>query len=399
MEKNKSGVSIIIPTYNGGETFRQCLSMIASQKYPASVETIIIDSGSADGTLNAARDFGAHILSIPQADFHHSRTRNHALKAVSYPKVVFLVQDAIPTSNTWLTTLSDTLETHDVVAASGVHFPHTWADLYARVEVDFHRKYLGSAFRTFTLDYSFEEHESYERLLRKIRLDNVSAIYRTEIIRNNPFPEVQYGEDMAWAYSIFKKGYKIAYNPAAAVYHSHNRSSDYRFSRALIDSLAKAMILSRVREDLSHVSFNQYQDVHENILRSSARMTESFLASFNPVGWPNNIAVFRKIMYIHQVMRSLLNKVSLRRYMSDKRSSFTWVKSFVSAYEHRMLKHLLFVLMRYNGFTADDLKSFISSDTYTILGNVLGEIYGSKLLKGVAEDEFSTFVNLHMAGV
>jgi GT2 family glycosyltransferase len=399
IHNNTSGISIIIPTYNGGDTFRECLAMIASQKYPAAMETIIIDSGSTDGTIDAASDFGAHVLSIPRADFHHSRTRNHALMAASYPEVVLLVQDAIPVSNHWLQDMSNALHSADIVALSGMHLPHAQADLFARFEVDSHREYLGSAFQTFGFDALSGHNESYDTLLRKIRLDNVCSIYRTEVLRRSPFPDVPFGEDMAWAYALLRKGCRIAYDPRIAVYHSHNRSSDYRFSRAVIDSLAKATILSRVRDDLSHVSFNQYQDVHETILLSSARITDSFLASFNPIGWTNNITAFRRKMYIQQVMGRLLNKVSVLCSMSKNHSRSPWVKSFVSAYEHLMHKHLLLVMQRYNGFTADDLKSFISGVTYTILGNVLGEIYGSRLLMGVAADEFAPLVNLHMTGV
>ena len=41
------GLSIIIPTLNGGEIFlRQCLTEIRAQKYPGKVELIIVDSGS-----------------------------------------------------------------------------------------------------------------------------------------------------------------------------------------------------------------------------------------------------------------------------------------------------------------------------------------------------------------
>ncbi|MBC8427082.1 MAG: glycosyltransferase, partial [Deltaproteobacteria bacterium] len=51
MEK---GISIIIPTYNGGRIFSKCLEMIGQQDYGAEIQLIIVDSGSTDGTVELA---------------------------------------------------------------------------------------------------------------------------------------------------------------------------------------------------------------------------------------------------------------------------------------------------------------------------------------------------------
>ena len=371
--------------------------MIASQKYAGAVELIIIDSGSTDGTLKAAKDFGAHTISISQADFHHSRTRNHALIAASYPQVVFSVQDAIPASDTWLQTLSDTLESQEVAAASGAQLPHSGAELYAKFEVDFHREYLGSALQTFTLDSSSEGHESYDKLLRKIRIDNVAAICRTEIIKNNPFPEVQYGEDMAWAYSILKKGYKIAYNPAAAVYHSHNRSPDYRFRRALVDAMMRAKILSRVRRDLSFVSFNQYQDVYENVLHLSEEISGYYLESLIKNTLQNR--VLRKIIQAgHSLGKTRLRHI-VEMSMHTDRFPDRWHEHYIMHYKRLIHYILVLVIQRYKGVTASELLRFAGHFAHTTLGRLLGDIYGGKLLKGIPALEFAPFINENLTGV
>jgi len=397
MNNRVSDISIIIPTYNGGDTFKNCLAKIAAQRYDGQVELIVIDSGSTDGTLEAARDFGAHTISIPQKDFHHSRTRNYVLKAASYPQVVFSVQDAIPASDNWLQILSDTLESHEVIAVSGTQFPHAGAELYARVEVDFHREYLGADFQTFALDGSSEIRESYDTLLRKIRLDNVSSIYRTQIIRNNPFPEVQYGEDMAWAYSVLKKGYKIAYNPAAAVYHSHNRSLVYRFRRSLVDAIMRGQILSRVRKDLSWVTFVQYQDVYGNMLEFSENISSPYIESLLRDTLKNKI-LREMIEAGHSLGKTKLRRLVEMR-MQSNRFNATWGKSYLKDYKRLMHFLLILIIHRYRGATAQELASFVSHFTYTVLGRLLGDIYASKLLKGVAASEFAPLINANLTGV
>ena len=51
MEK---GISIIIPTYNGGHVFSKCLDMIGQHDYVGKVQLIVVDSGSTDGTVASA---------------------------------------------------------------------------------------------------------------------------------------------------------------------------------------------------------------------------------------------------------------------------------------------------------------------------------------------------------
>jgi glycosyltransferase involved in cell wall biosynthesis len=397
VKKQASDISIIIPTYNGGDIFKKCLSAIAAQQYDGPVELIVIDSGSTDGTPEAARDSGAHVMSIPKAEFHHSRTRNQVLKAASCPLVVFTVQDAIPASPAWLEVLSGSLVSPRVVAASGAQFPHAGADLYASVEVDFHREYLGAGFQTFSLDSSSGKRESYDTLLKKIRLDNVSSIYRTDIIRDIPFPEVRFGEDMAWAYSALKKGYRTAYNPAAAVYHSHNRPPDYRFRRSLIDTIMRAEILSMVRKDLSWVSFAQYQDLYGNMLEFSEKISSHYIDSLLRDTVKNKL--LREMINIGHT----LGKTKFRRLaeMGRRVDRFdaTWNKSYLDHFKRVVHFLLILVIHRYRGATAAELAIFISHLTHTVLGRLLGDIYASKLLKGVPAPEFDSFVDSNIIGV
>ena len=96
------GISIIIPTYNGGKIFLQCLEMIGQQDYGDQIQLIIVDSGSTDGTTELAEKTGGLVKRIDKRQFHHAKTRNDALSLAKFDKVVSTVQDAIPCSDTWL---------------------------------------------------------------------------------------------------------------------------------------------------------------------------------------------------------------------------------------------------------------------------------------------------------
>jgi glycosyltransferase involved in cell wall biosynthesis len=60
MAKNPS-VSIVVPVYNGGEGFIDCLFAI-NQYRPSDWELIVVDDGSTDNSGDVARQFGARVL-------------------------------------------------------------------------------------------------------------------------------------------------------------------------------------------------------------------------------------------------------------------------------------------------------------------------------------------------
>ncbi len=63
MDRNSENpkVSIIIPTYNSGETLTECLKSIRMQSYPL-CEVIVVDNFSSDNTVKIATEFGAKII-------------------------------------------------------------------------------------------------------------------------------------------------------------------------------------------------------------------------------------------------------------------------------------------------------------------------------------------------
>ena len=94
------GISIVIPTYNGGKIFANCLEKISRQRYPGDVQLIVIDSGSTDETPALAKNAGALVKQIDQTSFHHARTRNEALDLVDYDLRARILPSSPVTSRT-----------------------------------------------------------------------------------------------------------------------------------------------------------------------------------------------------------------------------------------------------------------------------------------------------------
>jgi glycosyltransferase involved in cell wall biosynthesis len=65
-------VSVVTPCLNPGSRIARCLDSVASQTY-GSVEHIVMDGGSTDGTLDLLTKRDAHFVS------EHDRGQTHAI--------------------------------------------------------------------------------------------------------------------------------------------------------------------------------------------------------------------------------------------------------------------------------------------------------------------------------
>ena len=95
-------VSVIVPTWNGGKRFRACLAGIAAQEGVGPRELIVLDSGSTDGTVEAAREAGARIMAVDRVSFDHGAVRHRGAEEAEGEVLVFTVQDARPADTRWL---------------------------------------------------------------------------------------------------------------------------------------------------------------------------------------------------------------------------------------------------------------------------------------------------------
>ncbi len=58
-------ISVIIPVYNGGEIFRQCLSALStSQERPQ--EVIVVADGDTDNSWQVATNWGAKVIRVEE---------------------------------------------------------------------------------------------------------------------------------------------------------------------------------------------------------------------------------------------------------------------------------------------------------------------------------------------
>ena len=228
-------VSVVIPTYNAGSDIAYLLSSLKKQKR-CNVQIIIVDSESSDMTWDIAKSFGTECLQISKAQFSHSFARNHGLSLVKNDKVLFMVQDALPTDDWWLWRFCYIFDTSEADALSCAQMPRSDADLMAIWNISEFNKFLGLSGSVTSVESDFK-YLNEEDARRKCQIDNVACIYRTSELMKHKF-QGKYGEDMQMGKTLLKAGKKIAKTSEVKVIHSHNRDAFYYLCRTIVDSCA-----------------------------------------------------------------------------------------------------------------------------------------------------------------
>lgn len=226
--------SIVIPTRNAGAAFESVLRQLTEQDFDAPFETLVIDSGSGDGTVERATRAGARVHRIAATAFNHGRVRNLGVELTEGEAIVFLSQDARPIDQHWLSRLLEPLGDPEVAGVSGRVVPSGDASpLVARsVRADL-------AFRDERIQSRIEDLQDWKRWPAARRrahahFNNVSSCAKRSVLSRFPFPERPFGEDLAWAVGVLEAGFSLVHEPGAVVVHSHPSAlrADYRRHRS-----------------------------------------------------------------------------------------------------------------------------------------------------------------------
>jgi rhamnosyltransferase len=207
-------ISVVIPVKDGGEDLRRCLDGIERQHVDESVEVLVVDTASSDGSPELARFRGARVLEVDSTEFLHGATRNLAAQQARGDVLVFTTQDAYAPADDWLARLAGVLRADETLAGVyGRQVPHDEASPPERFFLDF----------LYGPEPRVQRAEGPKDLsLRTTLFSNVNSAIRRDVWERFPFADdLFFAEDQDWARRVLLAGYGIAYEPQAVVRHSH----------------------------------------------------------------------------------------------------------------------------------------------------------------------------------
>lgn len=200
--------SIVIRTLNEARYLPDLLGGIRRQVLDGlEAETVVIDSGSTDGTLDIVREHGCVLTHIRREEFSFGRSLNRGCEAASGDILVFISGHCVPTDEHWLQRLCAPI-------AKG------------RVDYSYGRQVGGPESR-------FSEHRIFAKYYpQQSRLpqngffcNNANSALSRTAWQAQRFDEELTGlEDMELAKRLCSAGGKVGYVADACVYHYHQES-------------------------------------------------------------------------------------------------------------------------------------------------------------------------------
>lgn len=217
-------ISVIIPTLNAEHEIDGLLIALEHQSIQP-VDILIVDSASEDKTIELVRQHKrVRLLKIDRQDFNHGTTRDMALRESRGDFVCFLTQDAVPVSDDYLERLvAPMLDDSDIALVSGRQLPKADARRFEQLVRGFN----------YPDTPSVRSKGDLEKFGIKtfFASDTCSAYRRTAYLECGGFDHVNTNEDMLMAARFIASGMKVAYEPRAEVYHSHNLTPSQQFAR------------------------------------------------------------------------------------------------------------------------------------------------------------------------
>lgn len=203
----KPETSIVIRTFNEEKHLPRLLAGIERQRY-RDYEVVVVDSGSRDRTPEITRQYGHRVLHISSRDFTFGYSLNVGVSASVGRFVAIVSAHTEPVDDSWLQRL-----------VAPLNSPET-AMVYGRQ--------LGNAASKLSEARDFRRTFGEQRQVMvppNFFANNANSGIRRDLWLERPFDEALPGlEDIEWAKNWMKRGYRVLYEPGAAIYHIHEES-------------------------------------------------------------------------------------------------------------------------------------------------------------------------------
>ena len=377
-KKLSSNVSVIIPTFNAGEQFYDLIYRLKHQNDIDSVEIIVVDSGSTDKTLSICKEFQVKVIPIPQEQFSHSYARNLGASKANGEILVFITQDALPSSEYWLRGFISPIVKEEAVAVSCGEIPPKHADLYYKICSFLHSQYLGSLDEIRSLNTT--DMSDLASLHKNASLNDVACAIAASVFEDFQY-RGDFAEDLDLGCRLIKKGFYLKHLHSIKVIHGHNRTIDYYFGRGVLETKFLLQILGSFNQpndrsllctyvaayfwvlNFFSITFKQNSkdhpmDFNELKKRVSSDNGLDFNISFSEIyGSKKLIEILREIFKVYSIAQfSEKGKAVITTYINNSISNYIYSSKEMSEYSYADYEKALlcFCAQKIANYLADD---------------------------------------------
>jgi GT2 family glycosyltransferase len=204
-------ISVVVCSYNGERTIRDCLEGLLSLDYP-NFEVIVVDDGSTDSTAAIARDYAFRLITTENLGL--SNARNVGMKAATGEIIAYLDDDARPDPH-WLTYLAATFLNTEHAGVGGPNLtpPGDGPIAYCVAKAP------GNPVHVLLSDQEAEHIPGCNMAFRKACLQAIGGF--------DPQFRVA-GDDVDVCWRLQQRGWTLGFSPAAVVWH-HRRNSIHAY--------------------------------------------------------------------------------------------------------------------------------------------------------------------------
>ncbi|BCU79586.1 glycosyltransferase [Luteolibacter sp. LG18] len=225
MPELPESVSVVMRCKDEAWAVGDTLRMLKDQDYPGTIQLVVIDSGSTDGSVEIIRAAGPDkLIEIQPHEYIPGVVMNRGARECDHEWIVYLNADATPANRQWLRELLlPCLQAPAFGAGFSRQIPRP--DCQAVFAHDYDRCF-GPERESKHWGHFFSM---------------VSSITRRSVLEKEPFREdLQYAEDDEWTRRLLAKGYQVIFAEESVAIHSHNYTLKQCFKRSFGDAKAMA---------------------------------------------------------------------------------------------------------------------------------------------------------------
>lgn len=265
MTGNHPACTVVIRAYNEEKHLGRLLEGITQQTVK-DVQTILVDSGSTDGTLDMAAAYHTQVVQISPDEFTFGRSLNRGIAQAQADRVVIASAHVYPVYPDWLERLLAPLDNTQTGLAYGKQRGAETSHFSEK--------------QVFTHWYPEQSHLHQDQPF----CNNANSAIHRSLWEKHPFDEALSGlEDIAWAKWVLEQGQHLAYVAEAEVIHIHHETPQGVYNRYKREAMAFKRIFPQEQFHLGNFIHLVISNITNDLIQ--AKRQKVIGEHFNSIFW------------------------------------------------------------------------------------------------------------------